>query len=126
MKIHRCAKCPLPGLGGSVDWVRAHGSSYFPPRLRTVRETRRWAVRPPIEALMLPRPQLLSLAFAALLAPWLILGCKHPFRPPTGPTLQTLWPNDDGRSWNYALAGRSWTDTIGPRIYATADSVPPA
>lgn len=57
------------------------------------------------------------------------LGCDRKSKPtqPTpasAPSLQTLWPNDDGRTWNYRITARWWADP-GPRYYQSRDSVPP-
>jgi hypothetical protein len=41
-----------------------------------------------------------------------------------GVTLEAIWPNDDGRGWDYKYTWRTWDDTC--EAYATADEVPPA
>ncbi|HET9252420.1 MAG TPA: hypothetical protein VFP58_09900 [Candidatus Eisenbacteria bacterium] len=40
------------------------------------------------------------------------------------PTLGTVWPNDDGRSWSYRLDQRGW-DEVPPTVYAAPESIPP-
>jgi hypothetical protein len=75
---------------------------------------------------MKPMIRLGTAALGALLVV-LGLGCdrKKPTRPtPESASLQTLWPNDDGRTWNYRISARWWADP-GPRHYQSRDSVPP-
>ncbi len=67
-----------------------------------------------------------ALVLLLLLTP--AAGCRrsNPAAPgPSGSALQTLWPNEDGRSWTYRSVERGWGDT-GGRVYQTLDSVPPA
>jgi hypothetical protein len=43
------------------------------------------------------------------------------------PDLSNIWPNDDGRSWLYRIAERTWGNLqLDPRTYPTAAQVPPA
>ena len=39
-------------------------------------------------------------------------------------TLENVWPNDDGRSWEYEFTWRVWDDTC--EVYENEDDVPPA
>jgi hypothetical protein len=39
-------------------------------------------------------------------------------------TLDSTWPNDDGRGWEYEYTWRTWDDTC--HIYSSIDDVPPA
>lgn len=67
-----------------------------------------------------------ALVLLLLLTP--AAGCRrsNPAAPgPSGSVLQTIWPNEDGRSWTYRSDRRFWSDT-GGRVYSSADSVPPA
>jgi len=41
------------------------------------------------------------------------------------PDLSNIWPNDDGRSWTYRIQQREWSESFIPRLYPTADQVPP-
>lgn len=41
-----------------------------------------------------------------------------------GVTLETIWPNDDGRGWEYEYTWRTWDDTCG--AYTNVDDVPSA
>jgi hypothetical protein len=48
---------------------------------------------------------------------------------PTGqgyltPTLETIWPNDDGRYWAFDIVDRTW-DESGVPVYAAPEEVPP-
>jgi hypothetical protein len=56
-------------------------------------------------------------------------GCNDDDDKPTSPqpavTLDRLWPNDDGRYWQYDVVTRGWVDTGGD-TFATAAQVPPA
>ncbi len=44
--------------------------------------------------------------------------------PPPDPTLENLWPNDDGRSWTYALQPRLW-EIPTFTVYDSVSQVPP-
>ena len=44
--------------------------------------------------------------------------------PSPDPTLENLWPNDDGRSWTYALQPRLW-DSPTFTVYDSVSQVPP-
>jgi hypothetical protein len=44
--------------------------------------------------------------------------------PPPDPTLENLWPNDDGRSWTYSLQPRLW-DIPTFTVYDSISQVPP-
>jgi hypothetical protein len=39
-------------------------------------------------------------------------------------SLESIWPNDDGRGWEYEYTWRTWDDTCG--IYSNINDVPPA
>lgn len=41
-------------------------------------------------------------------------------------TLRTIWPSEDGRSWSYQVADRTFTDGMSWTIYASPAAVPPA
>jgi hypothetical protein len=41
-----------------------------------------------------------------------------------GITLENIWPNDDGRGWEYEYTWRTWDDTC--EAYTNLDDVPPA
>ena len=41
-----------------------------------------------------------------------------------GTTLENIWPNDDGRGWEYEYTWRTWDDTCD--MYTNIDDVPPA
>ncbi len=56
-----------------------------------------------------------------------LLACKD--KSSTGvsvpePTLENLWPNEDGASWTYDIEYRTW-DMAAPVEYETEDEVPP-
>jgi hypothetical protein len=41
-----------------------------------------------------------------------------------GVSLETIWPNDDGRGWEYEYTWRTWDDTC--EAYTNVEDVPPA
>jgi len=66
-----------------------------------------------------------------LIALFMLAACRKdaPLAPtpvPRDPTLQTIWPNDDGRAWTYEQTSRSWVDPFAGVWYATVTDVPPA
>lgn len=57
-------------------------------------------------------------------------GCSDDEPTGTGggldPTLENAWPNENGRSWTYAVTERSWAGDVPDTVYADPDSVPAA
>ena len=72
---------------------------------------------------------LVSVASAAIIS----LGCSddEPCRPgalaPTpDPTLENVWPNEDGTAWTFELTERTWNAAFPDSVFSTAEDVPPA
>jgi hypothetical protein len=57
------------------------------------------------------------------------VSCDSDLGPPgsTHPTLENLWPNQDGRGWEYRVTQRVWPDSYSrdPYSYADSSDVPP-
>ena len=68
---------------------------------------------------------LVALCFAVLLK---LTGCGSDSCGPQScqceTSLASLWPNDDGRGWEYEYTWRTWSDTC--EMYGNVDDVPPA
>lgn len=56
-----------------------------------------------------------------------LTGCNDDTTSPGNRALSALWPNEDGRRWEYTLNGRGWESQIPDSGYVFPDSqVPPA
>lgn len=72
----------------------------------------------------------ISMITMALVA--VLLGCGDEEKgvgPPgentPNPTINNIWPNNDGTSWTYQLTQRTWTADFPETTYSDVDSVPP-
>jgi hypothetical protein len=66
-------------------------------------------------------------ASACLLIAALACGKNKPTQPQTPlATIQSIWPNEDGRAWTYSLIVEEWQDTSSIGIFQNVADVPPA
>jgi len=58
----------------------------------------------------------------------LLSGCGSDECAPDAPAydLESIWPNDDGRSWQYVYTWRVWDGSVVEPSYGSRDEVPPA
>jgi hypothetical protein len=71
------------------------------------------------------RPIDLRHGILSLMTSLALAGCLHDDGSPT-PTLDNVWPNEDGAQWTYDLTVRQWGESVFGTAYDSADEVPGA
>lgn len=71
----------------------------------------------------------IALALCVSFSAYMLAGCSDDACGPggctPGPTIDNVWPNDDGREWQYDLRQAWWTGPLCVTLYDSPEEVPP-